>query len=281
MSQPLIVALTGQVTGRSPTQPQDCGQSPVFRRPAKHLQTTADFRLGWQVTLAQPSASSQGYRLRRADQSSSPGQGPRLQWYSHSSGTSVSPTAQRNHISTPDDRLSHQQIHRPQAHFFSPLFRLNLICPFCASARPRVARSGSVLTPPLHLTLPLIFTFPLQPGSTTSQSQPLIAALTGQVTGRSPTQPQDCGQSPVFRRPAKHLQTTADFRLGRQVTLAQPSASSQGYRLRRADQSSSPGQGPRLHQVAASHSSLHQTGHRSCADATLKLWSVSGLQETS
>ena len=51
---------------------------------------------------------------------------------------------------------------------------------------------------------------------------------------------QNCGQSPVFRRPAKQLQTTADFRLGRQVTLAQPSASSQGYRLRRADRSSSP-----------------------------------------
>ena len=149
-SQPLIAALTGQVTGRSPTQPQDCGQSLVFRRPAKHLQTTADFRLGRQVTLAQPSASSQGYRLRRADQSSS-------------------------------------QVKAP--------------------------------------------------GST--RSRPLVAAFTGQVTGRSPTQPQNCGQSPVFRRPAKHLQTTADFRLVRQVTLAQPSASSQGYRLRRADRSSS------------------------------------------
>ena len=72
------------------------------------------------------------------------------------------------------------------------------------------------------------------------------AALTRQVTGHSPTQPQDCGQSPVFRRPAKHLQTTADFRLGRQVTLAQPKASSQGYRPKRADQLSNPGQGPRL-----------------------------------
>ena len=63
-----------------------------------------------------------------------------------------------------------------------------------------------------------------QPGST--RSRPLIAAYTGQVTDRSPTQPRNCGQSPVLRRPAKHLQTTADFRLGRQVTLAQPSASS-------------------------------------------------------
>ena len=144
-----------------------------------------------------------------------------------------------------------------------------------------VSKTSFLLALARRHNLPLIFTFPLQPGYTTSQSQPLIAALTGQVTGRSPTQPQGCGQSPVFRRPAKHLQTTADFRLGRQVTLAQPSASSQGYRLRRADQSSSPGQGPRLHQVTASRSRLHRTGHRSCADTTLKLWSVSGLQETS
>ena len=135
-----------------------------------------------------------------------------------------------------------------------------------------VSKTSFLLALARRHNLPLIFTFPLQPGSTTSQSQPLIATLTGQVTGRSPTQPQDCGQPPVFRRPAKHLQTTADFRLGRQVTLAQPSASSQGYRLRRANQSSSPGQGPRHHQVAASRSSLHRTGHRLCADATLKLW---------
>ena len=54
---------------------------------------------------------------------------------------------------TPDGRLSHQQIDRPQAHFSVPFFRLNLNCPFFgASARPRVARSGSALTPPLHLT---------------------------------------------------------------------------------------------------------------------------------
>ena len=37
----------------------------------------------------------------------------------------------------------------------------------------------------------------------------------------------------------------------------------------------------RLHQVTAPRSSLHRTGHRSCADATPKLRSVSGPQETS
>ena len=184
-SQPLIAALTGQVTGRSPTQPQDCGQSPVLRRPAKHLQTTADFRLGRQVTLAQPSASSQGYRLKHADRSSNPGQGPRLQWQ-------------------PQTMVSLQVFRRPAKHLQT-------------TADSRLGASGYFRPPQSLATLG-------QSGST--RSWPLVAAYTGQVTDRSPTQPQNCGQSPVLRRPAKHLQTTADFRLGRQVTLAQPSASS-------------------------------------------------------
>ena len=83
-----------------------------------------------------------------------------------------------------------------------------------------VGKTSFLLALARRHNLPLIFTFPLQPGST--MSQPLVIALTRQVTGLSPTQPQNCGQSPVCRRPAKHLQTTADFRLGRQVTLAQP-----------------------------------------------------------
>ena len=197
--------MTGQVTGRSPTQAQDCGQSPVFRRPAKHLQTTADFRLGRQVTLAQPSASSQGYRLKRSDRSSNPGQGPRLQWQ-------------------PQTMVSLQVFRRPAKHLQT-------------TADSRLGASGYFRPPQSLATLE-------QPGST--KSRPLAAAYTGHVTVRSPTQPQNCGQSLVLRRPAKHLQTTADFRLGRQVTLAQPSASSQGYRLKRADRSSNPGQGPRL-----------------------------------
>ena len=121
-----------------------------------------------------------------------------------------------------------------------------------------VGKTSFLLALARRHNLPLIFTFPLQPGST--MSQPLVAALTRQVTGRSPTQPQNCGQSPVFRRPAKHLQTTADFRLGRQVTLAQPSASSQGYRLRHADQSSSSGQGPRLQWYSQSFSTFGVIG---------------------
>ena len=182
---PSQAALTEQVTGRSPTQPQDCGQSPVFRRPAKHLQTTADFRLGRQVTLAQPKASSQGYRPKRADRSSNPGQGPWLQWQ-------------------PQTLVSLQVFRRPAKHLQT-------------TADSRLGASGYFRSSQSLATLG-------QPGST--RSRPLVAAYTGQVTDRSPTQPRNCGQSPVLRRPAKHLQTTADFRLGRQVTLAQPSASS-------------------------------------------------------
>ena len=51
-----------------------------LRSPAKHLQTTADFRLGRQVILAQPSASSQRSRLRRAIRSPTSILGSRLQW---------------------------------------------------------------------------------------------------------------------------------------------------------------------------------------------------------
>ena len=83
--------------------------------------------------------------------------------------------------------------------------------------------------------LALNFHIPLQPGS--FPSQPLINLDEAGHWSLADATP-NCGQSPVFRRPAKHLQTTADFRLGRQVILAQPSASSQGSRLRRAVQSS-------------------------------------------
>ena len=103
-------------------------------------------RLGRQVTLAQPKASSQGYRPKRADRSSNPGHGPKLQW-------------------------------QPQT------------------------LAGSAM------------------------SQPLTSSLdwTGHWSFADATP-----------------------RLGRQVTLAQPKASSQGYRPKRADRSSNPGQGPKL-----------------------------------
>ena len=149
--------MTGQVTGRSPTQPQDCGQSPVFRRPAKHLQTTADFRLGRQVTLAQPSASSQGYRLKHADRSSNPGQGLRLQWQ-------------------PRTMVSLQVFRRPAQHLQT-------------TADSRLGSSGYFRPPQSLTTLE-------QPGST--RSRPLVAAYTGQVTDRAPTQPQASVATPNY-----------------------------------------------------------------------------------
>ena len=153
--------MTGQVTGHSPTQPQDCGQSPVFRRPAKHLQTTADFRLGRQVTLAQPKASSQGYRPKRADQLSNPGQGPRLQGQPQ---TLVSLQVFRSPAkylqTTADSRLgasgvpsqAYRPVGRPGQAPFSTCFWLTFTVNCSASARLCVARSGSALTQPLQLT---------------------------------------------------------------------------------------------------------------------------------
>ena len=118
----------------------------------KRLQTTADFRLGRQSHWPSPQPAVKGtvsgVPTNRQAQVKAPGFSGIV--------TTVVPAfrQQLNATTFPhwtiDSATSRFTGHRPI--FSVHLFRLNLICPFCASARPRVACSGSALTPPLHLT---------------------------------------------------------------------------------------------------------------------------------
>ena len=133
--------------------------------------------LGRQVTLAQPKASSQGYRPKRADRSSNPGQGPKLQGQPQTlAGSTMSQP-----LTSSLDWTGHWSF----ADATPSLGRqVTLAQPKASSQGYRPKRADQLSNPGQGPRLQ-------------GQPQTLVslqvsqAALTGQVTGRSPTQPQD------------------------------------------------------------------------------------------
>ena len=166
--------------------------------------------LGRQVTLAQPKASSQGYRPKRADRSSNPGQGPKLQGQPQTlAGSTMSQP-----LTSSLDWTGHWSF---------------------ADATPSLGRQVTLA----------------QPKASSQGYRPKRADQLSNP-GQGPRL-QGQPQTLVSLQVSSSLDWTGHWsfadatpRRGRQVTLAQPKASSQGYRPKRADQLSNPGQGPRL-----------------------------------
>ena len=132
-------------------------------------------RLGRQVTLAQPKASSQGYRPKRADRSSNPGQGPKLQWQPQT----LAGSAMSQPLTSSLDWTGHWSF---------------------AYTTPRLGRQVTLAQP-----------------KASSQGYHPKRADRSSNPGQGPKlqwQPPTLVSLQVFRRPAKHLQTTADSRLG-------------------------------------------------------------------